>query len=75
MSQTLPMPPPGFDGLSVEEQIDYVQALWDYVISHADHVAIPEWHREIISERMNRYLSGIEGASTWEEFEQELNKN
>ncbi len=64
MSQTLPVPPPGFDGLSVEEQINDVEALCDYVISRANHVEIPEWHREIISERMNRYLSAIEGAST-----------
>lgn len=74
MSQTLPMPPPGFEELSGEEQINYVDALWNYVISHSDHVKIPEWHREIISERINRYLSGIEGATTWEEFEKELNQ-
>lgn len=74
MSQTLPMPPPGFDELSSEEQMNYVDALWTYVISHTEHVQIPEWHREIISERINRYLSDIEGATTWEEFEKELNK-
>ena len=28
MSQALPIPPPGFDELSVEEQINYVEALW-----------------------------------------------
>jgi hypothetical protein len=29
MSRTLPVPPPGFEDLSVEEQIDCVQALWE----------------------------------------------
>ena len=28
MSQARPIPPPGFDELSVEEQINYVEALW-----------------------------------------------
>ncbi|MDX6447193.1 MAG: hypothetical protein QOH71_4267 [Blastocatellia bacterium] len=30
ISQALPLPPPGFDSLSVDEQIDYVQSLWDH---------------------------------------------
>jgi len=34
MSQSIPMPPPGFDALTVEEQIDYVQSLWDHIAAH-----------------------------------------
>jgi hypothetical protein len=33
MSQTLPIPPPGFDGLSIEEQIEYVEALWEHIVA------------------------------------------
>jgi hypothetical protein len=31
MGQPLTVPPPGFDDLPVEDQIDYVQALWDRI--------------------------------------------
>jgi len=34
----LPMPPPGFDALTVEEQIGYVQSLWDYIAAHPAQV-------------------------------------
>ena len=28
MAKPLPLPPPGFDELSVDEKIDYLQSLW-----------------------------------------------
>jgi len=74
MSSQLPIPPPGFDGLSIEEQIEYVETLWNYISSREDYLEVPEWHRQIIEERMARYGSKVEGTS-WEEFEKELIKD
>ena len=72
MSSKLPIPPPGFDELSPDEQTDYVQELYDYVDSHPQRVSIPDWHLELIEERMARYReNGMEGT-TLEEFEKEL---
>jgi hypothetical protein len=71
MSEAIPMPPPGFSQLSVDEQCEYVEALWDYIVSRGSDVAIPEWHDKVISERMKRYGSTREG-NTWDEFEREL---
>jgi hypothetical protein len=31
MPQALPVPPPGFDPLSIDDPIDYVQSLWDRI--------------------------------------------
>jgi putative addiction module component (TIGR02574 family) len=74
MSSQLTVPPPGFDELSYEEQLDYVEQLFDYVTSNAKYVEIPEWHLQILEERMARYRAvGVEGR-TWNEFEKELKK-
>ena len=41
-------------------------------VSEEEFVEIPDWHREILDERMARYSTeGFEGTP-WEEFEQEL---
>ena len=72
MSQTLPLPPPGFDTLSVEEQIEYVEALWDHIAERPDQVPVPEWHQEIIAERLATERRLSDNEKTWEEFEQEL---
>jgi len=74
MFSQLPGLPPGFDQLSYEEQLDYVEQLLDYVTSNANYVEIPEWHLQILEERMARYRAvGVEGR-TWNEFEKELKK-
>jgi putative addiction module component (TIGR02574 family) len=63
------LPPSGFDALSVEEQIDYVQSLWDHIAARPEQVPIPEWHREILTERLKRYQADQNKGKSWEEFE------
>lgn len=51
---TQPMPdvPRGFDDLSKEEQIEYLQALWNRIASNETDVPVPEWHLQIVRERL-----------------------
>ena len=63
MARPLPMPPPGFDALPVEEQIDYVQSLWDRIAGAADQVPLHEWQREILEERMAAHRANMADAA------------
>ena len=45
MPKPLPLPPPGFDELSVDEKIDYLQSLWGRIAATPDTVPVPDWHR------------------------------
>ena len=54
MSSKIPFPPAGFDELSVEDQIEYVQELWDKITRRPEEVPVPDWHLEIIKERLAR---------------------
>lgn len=72
MPAKVPIPPPGFDRLSPEEQIEYVEALLNYVTSRPNQVDIPDWHRKILEERLARYGPSFNEGTTWEEFEEEL---
>ena len=44
MPKPVAIPPPGFDQLTVEQQIDYVQSLWERIAATPDQVPIPDWH-------------------------------
>ena len=66
------MPPPGFDELSPEEKLDYVQALWDRVASHPEDVPVPDWHRDVVAERLAAHRAGEGSSRPWEEVRQEL---
>ena len=59
MSKIVPTPPPGFDELSVDEQIDFVQSLWERIAATPEQVPVPEWHRRDHS----RAPGGVQGES------------
>ena len=63
MSHETPFPPPGFEHLSVAEQVDYVEALWGLIIARPDVTEVPQWHLDLIDERLKKYRAGDEG---WE---------
>lgn len=72
MSSKVPFPPPGFDDLTADEQADYASELWDRVTEREREINVPDWHMEIVRERMARYeRDGMQGIS-WEELEKEL---
>jgi Putative addiction module component len=48
----LSLPPPGFDDLSVDERIDYLQSLWNRIAASPETIPVPDWHREVIDERL-----------------------
>jgi putative addiction module component (TIGR02574 family) len=73
MSSKIPFPPAGFDELTADEQVEYVQELWDYIVdSRSGQISIPDWHREILEERMAQYRENGDEGIPFEQFEKEL---
>ena len=65
MTRIVPIPPPGFDDLSVDEQIDFLQSLWDRIAATSEQVPVPEWHRQIIRERLVAYNANPSAGRLW----------
>ena len=72
MSSKVPMPHPGFDELSTDDQIEYLNELWDRITADPEKVSVPDWHMEIVRERLERYGNDRTGWITWEELEKKL---
>jgi putative addiction module component (TIGR02574 family) len=72
MARSLPLPPPGFDDLSVEEKLDYVQSLWDRICAHPTEIPVPDWHRKVIQERLAAHRSDPGAVVPWEDARNEL---
>ena len=60
-------PPPGFEDLPIEEQIAYVQALWDLIAEKPGGVPVPEWHRAVIADRLAEARSSSANVRPWSE--------
>lgn len=70
---SIPQPialPPGFEQLTKEQQIDYVQQLWDVILTTADEVPVPEWHLEIVRQRIASQATAQ--LNPWNEAKQRL---
>lgn len=72
MATNLTIPPPGFDDLSLDDQIDYVQSLWDRIAARPDQVPIPEWHRQVIHQRIAEHDANPSEGRRWEEVRSEI---
>jgi putative addiction module component (TIGR02574 family) len=72
MPQNLPIPPPGFDELSIDEKVDYVQSLWDRITARPEEVSVPDWHREVLEERVRAYQADPTEGRPWEDVEAEI---
>lgn len=60
------MPPPGFDDLTPEEKLEYLQALWDRMASRPEEVPVPEWQRALVRERLAAHERGDGGTVPWD---------
>ncbi len=66
MSHSLKTVPPEFESLPVEEQICYVQDLWDYITNDSSSIQIPEKHKRILDERMKDYKENPDSGRPWD---------
>jgi len=72
MSNTVPIPPPGFDDLSAEEKIEYVQSLWDRIAATPEQVAVPQWHQDVLDERLKDADANPDRGESWEVVRERL---
>lgn len=67
------MPPPGFDDLAPGDQLEYLFALWGRVVALNDALPTPDWHRQVVRERLTEYRTGHAGAGRdWAEARKDL---
>lgn len=72
MASKLSNPPPGFDELTVEKKLDYLESLCDRITDRPDAVPVPDWHLEVIEERLNKGQAGSQVNRSWDNFRDEL---
>ncbi len=74
MSKIVPTPPPGFDDLPVDEQIDFVQSLWDRIAATSEQVPVPKWHQDILRERLAVYKANPGAGRSWTDVRTDIER-
>lgn len=63
---------PGFDDVSYEERIAFVQEPWDRIAAESSNVRVPPEHRRILDERLEQYRADPQRGRAWSEVRYEL---
>lgn len=74
MSSGLPLPPPGFDDLTVDEKLEYLLSLWDMICADAALIPVPDWHKEVLSERLQQRKASSVDVRDWTDIREELRR-
>lgn len=57
----------GIDRLSVEDRIRLVDEIWDSIAAETAGADIPQWHKDILEERLADLAANPEASVPWEE--------
>jgi putative addiction module component (TIGR02574 family) len=72
MATNVELPPPGFDDLPIDARIEYVQSLWDRISAKPEDVPVPDWHRQVIRERLDAYQRFPNTGRPWSDVRDAL---
>jgi putative addiction module component (TIGR02574 family) len=72
MSTSVPLPPPGFDELPIDDRVDYVQTLWDRIAAKPEDLPVPDWHLDVIRDRLAEYRRSPNTGRPWSVVRDEL---
>ncbi len=61
-----------FDALPIEEQLDYVQTLWERIAQRPESLPVPDWHLTVIRERLAAHAKGSDQSVEWADARAEL---
>ena len=64
--------PQEFKALPVQERIEYVQKLWDFIVKSPQDVPVPDLHKQILDERLKASETSPDQGRPWSEVREEL---
>ena len=56
------------------KKIDYLQSLWDRIAATPETLPVPDWHREIIDERVKEPDVDPDAGDDWAVVQERLRK-
>ncbi len=58
--------------LALHEKLQVMEAIWEDLSGEPAQLEIPDWHREILDERVSMVLEGTAEFLDWDEVKRQL---
>jgi putative addiction module component (TIGR02574 family) len=59
-------------GLSVDEKLQLISALWDSMAKNPENIPVPDWQMEELQRRLEDQERNPQPGKTWEEVKREI---
>ena len=69
MSITIPL-----EKMSIEEKIQAMESIWDYLCNKVESIASPSWHKEVLDEREEGIKRGDDKFVDWDTARKNIRK-
>lgn len=63
------------DRMTTRDKIRAMESLWDDLCKHADAVASPSWHKDVLSKREKSLAKGKEKFNAWDGEKERIRKS
>ena len=63
-----------FRGMTVEEKLSAMEALWDDLCRHEENIPVPNWQKEILDERERAIKEGRSKFVDWDTAKKQIIK-
>lgn len=70
MGRSLPL-----ENMSIEEKIEAMEEIWNTLVSHAESLPSPEWHKKVLDDRKKALKEGAEEVVDWNIVKKMLKKD
>ena len=68
----MPIPALDLDKLTRDEKLELIEKLWDSLEENADDLPIPDWHRQLLTQRLDEMDREGPTGVPWEQVLQEI---
>ena len=74
MAGPMPLPPHGFDELSAEQRVNYVQSLRDHIAADEDGIPVADWHTAVLRQRLRDQETQPDDTLDWDGLRDKLER-
>ncbi|MBA2409013.1 MAG: addiction module protein [Gammaproteobacteria bacterium] len=60
--------------MPVPERLSVIEDIWDSIAGDADHIEVPQWHREVLRQRLEAYRASPGEGSPWSEVRRRIER-
>jgi putative addiction module component (TIGR02574 family) len=60
--------------LPADQKLEIVQEILNSITEKVDDLVVPEWHVQLLEERMETYKANPQGGKTWAEVKENILK-